>query len=108
MSSRGQGRNWAKAPDAMAPTARPSLAVWLGATEANQAGLQLTLAKRLGMTVVDDFDWAHRGVRLEVLRMMRRTELHKIRPGISVDYFLNQQPGSRCAQVPCRLTLPWV
>jgi RimJ/RimL family protein N-acetyltransferase len=45
----------------------------------------LAVAKRLGMTVVDDFDWAHDGVRLEVLRM-GRTDLHKIRPGISLDY----------------------
>lgn len=45
----------------------------------------LAVAKRLGMTVVDDFDWAHRGVQLEVLRM-RRADLHKIRPGISLDY----------------------
>jgi hypothetical protein len=28
---------------------------------------------------------AHRGVQLEVLRMCR-TDLHKIRPGISLDY----------------------
>jgi hypothetical protein len=37
------------------------------------------------MTVVDDLDWAHHGVRLEVLRM-RRADLHNIRPGISLDY----------------------
>jgi hypothetical protein len=36
------------------------------------------------MTAVDDFDWAHGGVRLEVLRMSR-ADLHKIRPGISMD-----------------------
>jgi hypothetical protein len=36
------------------------------------------------MTVVGDFDWAHGGVRLEVLRM-GRADLHKIRPGISMD-----------------------
>ncbi|WP_203886746.1 hypothetical protein [Planotetraspora kaengkrachanensis] len=37
------------------------------------------------MTAVDDFDWAHHGVRLEVLRMSW-AGLHKIRPGISLDY----------------------
>jgi RimJ/RimL family protein N-acetyltransferase len=54
------------------------------ATPAQNAG-SLAVAKRLGMTVVDDFDWAHRGLQLEVLRM-RRADLHKIRPGISLDY----------------------
>ncbi|GAA2890353.1 GNAT family N-acetyltransferase [Nonomuraea rubra] len=44
----------------------------------------LAVAKRLGMTVVDDVDWSHHGVRLEVLRM-GRADLHKIRPGISLD-----------------------
>lgn len=39
MCSRGQGPNWTRAPEAMAPTARPSMIVWLDATEANQAGL---------------------------------------------------------------------
>jgi len=37
------------------------------------------------MTVVHDLDWAHHGVRLEVLRMLR-ADLHNIRPGISLDY----------------------
>jgi hypothetical protein len=37
------------------------------------------------MTVVDDFDWAHRGVRLEVL-WMGRADLHNIRAGIWLDY----------------------
>jgi hypothetical protein len=37
------------------------------------------------MTVVDDLDWVHHGVRLEVLRMCR-ADLHNIRPGISLDY----------------------
>ena len=37
------------------------------ATSAQNVG-SLAVAKRLGMTVVDDFDWAHRGVQLEVLR----------------------------------------
>lgn len=44
----------------------------------------LAVGRRLGMTAVDDFDWAHGGVRLEVLRMSR-ADLHKIRPGISMD-----------------------
>lgn len=54
------------------------------ATRAQNAG-SLAVAKRLGMTAVDDLDWAHHGVRLEVLRM-RRADLHNIRPGISLDY----------------------
>jgi hypothetical protein len=37
------------------------------------------------MTAVDDFDWAHGGVRLEALRMSQ-AGLHKIRSGISLDY----------------------
>ncbi|MBE1876536.1 GNAT family N-acetyltransferase [Myceligenerans pegani] len=49
----------------------------------NTAGL--AVAKRLGMTAVDDVDWAHHGVRLEVLRM-GRADLHNIRPGISLDH----------------------
>jgi RimJ/RimL family protein N-acetyltransferase len=44
----------------------------------------LAVAKRLGMTRVDDFDWSYGGVRLEVLRMTR-ADLHKVRPGISLD-----------------------
>lgn len=44
----------------------------------------LAVARRLGMTAVEDIDWVRRGVRLEVLRM-RRDDLHKIRPGISMD-----------------------
>ncbi|MFL6051424.1 MAG: GNAT family N-acetyltransferase; N-acetyltransferase, partial [Actinoallomurus sp.] len=54
------------------------------ATPVENAG-SLAVAKRLGMTVVDDFDWAHHGLQLQVLRM-RRADLHKIRPGISLDY----------------------
>jgi RimJ/RimL family protein N-acetyltransferase len=45
----------------------------------------LNVAKRLGMTTVDTFSWAYHGVQLEVLRMSR-ADLHKIRPGISLDY----------------------
>ena len=45
----------------------------------------LNAAKRLGMTRVDDFDWAHHGVRLEVFRM-RRAGLHNIRPGVSLGH----------------------
>lgn len=45
----------------------------------------LNVAKRLGMTRVDDFDWVHHGVRLEV-RRMRRADLHNIRPGVSLGY----------------------
>jgi RimJ/RimL family protein N-acetyltransferase len=44
----------------------------------------INVARRLGMTAVDDFDWAHGGVKLEVLQMSR-ADLHKIRPGISLD-----------------------
>ena len=39
MRSRGQGPSWTSAPEAMAPTARPSMTVWLEATDANHAGL---------------------------------------------------------------------
>jgi hypothetical protein len=35
------------------------------------------------MTVVDDMDWTHGGVRLTVMRM-DRADLHKIRPGMSL------------------------
>lgn len=45
----------------------------------------LAVARRLGMTAVDGFDWTHHGVRLQVLRMSR-ADLHKIRPGISLDH----------------------
>lgn len=45
----------------------------------------IAVAKRLGMTPVDDFDWSRRGVRLVVMRMAR-DDLHNIRPGISLDY----------------------
>jgi RimJ/RimL family protein N-acetyltransferase len=45
----------------------------------------IAVAKRLGMTPVNDLDWAHRGVRLVVMRMAR-DDLHNIRPGISLDY----------------------
>ncbi|NJP95476.1 GNAT family N-acetyltransferase [Nonomuraea sp. FMUSA5-5] len=45
----------------------------------------LAVARRLGMTAVDDFTWVRDGVRLEVLRM-GRADLHRIRPGISLDH----------------------
>lgn len=45
----------------------------------------IAVARRLGMTAVDDFDWEHGGVELEVLRMSR-ADLHKIRPGVSLDH----------------------
>lgn len=45
----------------------------------------IAVAKRLGMTPVDEFDWRYGGVRLVVLRM-GRDGLHNIRPGISLDY----------------------
>jgi len=48
----------------------------------NDAGI--AVARRLGMTSVDDLEWMHHGVRLHVLRL-RRTDLHNIRPGISMD-----------------------
>jgi RimJ/RimL family protein N-acetyltransferase len=51
---------------------------------AQNAG-SLAVAKRLGMTPVDDVDWVRDGVRLEVLRMTR-SDLHNIRPGVSLDY----------------------
>jgi RimJ/RimL family protein N-acetyltransferase len=44
----------------------------------------LAVARRLGMTPVANLGWEHDGVALEVLRM-RRADLHKIRPGISLD-----------------------
>jgi hypothetical protein len=44
----------------------------------------LAVGRRLGMTAVDDLDWEPGGVRLTVLRM-QRADLHKIRPGISMD-----------------------
>jgi RimJ/RimL family protein N-acetyltransferase len=53
------------------------------AAPAGNAG-SINVARRLGMTAADDFDWAHGGVRLEVLRMSR-ADLHKIRPGVSLD-----------------------
>ena len=53
------------------------------AVPAQNAG-SLAVARRLGMVAVDDCNWVHGGVRLEVLRM-RRSDLHKIRPGISLD-----------------------
>jgi RimJ/RimL family protein N-acetyltransferase len=49
-----------------------------------QNAASLAVGRRLGMTAVDDVGWAHGGVRLEVLRMSR-SDLHKIRPGISMD-----------------------
>jgi RimJ/RimL family protein N-acetyltransferase len=45
----------------------------------------IAVARRLGMAAVGDLEWAHGGVRLEVLRMSR-ADLHKIRPGVSMDY----------------------
>jgi RimJ/RimL family protein N-acetyltransferase len=45
----------------------------------------IAVARRLGMTAVDDFDWVYGGVRLEVLRMSR-ADFHKIRPGVSLDH----------------------
>lgn len=44
----------------------------------------LAVARRLGMTAVDAPSWTHRGVRLRVHRMSR-DDLHKIRPGVSLD-----------------------
>lgn len=44
----------------------------------------LAVARRLGMTRVENLGWAHGGVPLEVLRM-RRADLHKVLPGISMD-----------------------
>lgn len=44
----------------------------------------LAVARRLGMTPVKGLGWTHDGLALEVLRM-RRADLHKIRPGISLD-----------------------
>lgn len=44
----------------------------------------LAVGRRLGMTPVEDLGWTRGGIALEVLRM-RRTDLHKIRPGISLD-----------------------
>jgi RimJ/RimL family protein N-acetyltransferase len=44
----------------------------------------LAVARRLAMEAVDDLEWEHGGVRLKVLRM-GRADLHKIRPGISMD-----------------------
>lgn len=44
----------------------------------------VAVARRLGMTAVDTDDWVYRGAPLMVLRM-RRGDLHKVRPGISMD-----------------------
>ena len=44
----------------------------------------LSVGRRLGMRAVDDVAWTHAGERLEVLRMSR-DDLHKIRPGVSLD-----------------------
>jgi len=53
------------------------------AASARNSG-SLAVARRLGMSRVEDLGWTHDGVPLEVLRM-RRADLHKIRPGISLD-----------------------
>lgn len=53
------------------------------AASARDAG-SLAVARRLGMTPVEDRARAHGGVRLEVWRM-HRSDLHKVRPGISMD-----------------------
>ncbi|WP_426244708.1 GNAT family N-acetyltransferase [Nocardioides sp. LHG3406-4] len=53
------------------------------AAPARNAG-SIAVARRLGMTAVDDLAWTRGDVRLEVLRM-GRADLHKIRPGISLD-----------------------
>ena len=45
----------------------------------------LNVARRLGMTLVEDVEWTHHGVRLEVHRM-RRADLHNIRPGVSLGH----------------------
>lgn len=45
----------------------------------------LAVAKRLGMTTVSSLHWTHRGRPLEVMRMTR-AELHKFRPGVSLDH----------------------
>jgi RimJ/RimL family protein N-acetyltransferase len=44
----------------------------------------LSVGRRLGMSAVDGLDWRHGGVHLVVLRMSR-TDLHNIRPGMSLD-----------------------
>jgi RimJ/RimL family protein N-acetyltransferase len=44
----------------------------------------IAVAKRLGMTVAADVTWSYGAVRLEVMRL-RRDDLHRIRPGISLD-----------------------
>ncbi|MDR7255027.1 RimJ/RimL family protein N-acetyltransferase [Nocardioides sp. BE266] len=56
--------------------------VFVAAPVRNTASL--AVAKRLGMSRVTDLDWSHQGVQLEVLRLDRE-DLHKIRPGISLD-----------------------
>jgi RimJ/RimL family protein N-acetyltransferase len=57
-------------------------AVYLAASAENSAAL--AVGRRLGMRAVDDIGWTHAGARLTVLRMVR-DDLHKIRPGISLD-----------------------
>lgn len=49
-----------------------------------QNAASLAVARRLGLTTVDDLNWTYDGVRLKVLRMSQ-SDLHKIRPGISMD-----------------------
>jgi RimJ/RimL family protein N-acetyltransferase len=44
----------------------------------------LTVGRRLGMRAVDGLGWTHGGARLTVLEMAR-DDLHKVRPGISMD-----------------------
>jgi RimJ/RimL family protein N-acetyltransferase len=44
----------------------------------------LAVGRRLGMSAADDVDWGRAGTRLQVLRL-DRDDLHRIRPGISLD-----------------------
>lgn len=50
----------------------------------------IAVARRLGMSDLDSMPWSHHGIRLHVLRMSR-DDLHRIRPGVSLDASYNPE-----------------
>lgn len=50
----------------------------------------IAVARRLGMSDVKSTNWSHQGIRLHVLRMTR-DDLHRIRPGVSLDNAYNPE-----------------
>jgi RimJ/RimL family protein N-acetyltransferase len=50
----------------------------------------IAVARRLGMSDVKSTNWSHHGIRLHVLRMTR-DDLHRIRPGVSLDNAYNPE-----------------